>query len=121
MTGLRVRLLLLIMPRLLGGAQQIAHRSALGVDPGWGNEVRHAADHVYGPIIAVYDAVMAPAEQEHVSEVGRTAVVPRGDVVGFRPAGGDVAAGKTTAVIAGDERVALVALHQSVGVADIRR
>src|SRR5256885_16679210 len=43
------------------------------------------------------------------------------DMVRLRPFRGDVAAGKGATEVAGDERVALVALDQTVGVADIQR
>ena len=107
-------------PRCLGGAQEVPHRSAGRVHPRRGNEVRHILDHSDGPIIAVQYPVVSAAEEHQISQVSAATVVPVFDMVRLRPFRRDIAAGKGATEVAGDERVALVALHQTVGVADIQ-
>jgi hypothetical protein len=63
-------------------------------------------------VVDVLSAVVVPAQQAEIGEVGGTTVFPVPDVVRFAEAGAEIAAGFGAVLVAGDEGVPL-------GVADV--
>ena len=73
-----------------------------------GSQCGDAVGHLAFPALSFMFAVVVPADQREVVEVGESAVFPASDVVGFGPGGWGVAAGEAAAAVAGGERASLV-------------
>jgi hypothetical protein len=77
-------------------------------------------DDAYRPAAFGVLAVVKAAEQRGVVEVSGAAVGPRGDVVGFAPGGGPVAAREGAAAVAGGEGEALRGAGGTTGAAEVQ-
>jgi hypothetical protein len=64
--------------------------------------------------------VVAPAQEHKVVLVGSAALVPRNDVMGFRPGHGPVAAGEAAALVADRQRGEEVVVDGAGGAAGVQ-
>jgi hypothetical protein len=65
--------------------------------------------------------MMGPAQQGQVGQVGRAAMEPVAQVMGFAPGQGPLAVGEDTAAVTHGQGVALGGLDDSGGPADLQR
>ena len=73
------------------------------------------------PAALVHGAMMGPAQQGQVGQVGGAAVQPVPQMVGLTPGRGPLAAGKRAAAVADGQGGALGGLDDPAGAADLQR
>src|SRR6266516_7147743 len=85
----------------------VADRCLVGVDVCGRDPAGLAVVHGHCPAVALEFAMVIPAEQAQIVEVGRSAIDPAEDVMHLGPARRRVASGKAAAAVTGRECVAL--------------
>ena len=78
-----------------------------GIKPSGWSPVRDAVGQLAGPAAFAVLAMVKSTQQRQIVQIGVATVDPRGDVVGFAPVRGPIAAWERTAAVAGGEGAAL--------------